>query len=392
MIQLLRGIGRDTRWVLVSYVLWGIGEGSWMFIQTLYVKSLGATPDEAGIVVGMWGLGRFLCVLPAGILADRWSARKLMLPGWYLGVVGVVIIALAPDWRWSAPGFLVYGFSAAAIPVTNLYLTQAIKHDPTHRPDLPIQASLTILWAAYSLGLVITPAVGGWMGDQLGLRSVFLFSVFWFALSAVAISRTRSYPSPVRPPRGHHYAGMLRQHHVVVTFAVLTIGFVAVLIGQPFLSQYLEEEHHFSRTSIGTFGSLNALGTMVFSLLVGRLTAWRGFFACLGLVMIAFTLLLLSGSPAVVVMAVFLVGAHYTTRPLAVSVISRYVAEHQRGMAYALVDTLAGLAILNSTTLAGTLYDQTRGGPFIVGIALIVGISICAVMLRSYYAHYHILD
>ena len=87
---------------------------------------------------------------------------------------------------------MVYGISAIAIPVTNLYITQAIDHDPTRRPDLPIQTSLTLMWAAYSLGLVITPAIGGWIGDHVGLRTVFLLSAFWFVLSTFAISRTHA--------------------------------------------------------------------------------------------------------------------------------------------------------------------------------------------------------
>ena len=147
MLTLWHDIGRNTRWVMWSYMLWGIGEGLWMFIQPLYVKSLGATPAQTGFVIGMWGLARLLFIMPAGILADRLGARRLMLPGWYLGLVGVVIIALAPDWRWAAPGFLVYGISSTAIPVTNVYLTQSVRHDPTRNPLLPIQASLTLLCA-----------------------------------------------------------------------------------------------------------------------------------------------------------------------------------------------------------------------------------------------------
>jgi MFS family permease len=381
MVQLWRDIGRDTRLVLISYVLWGIGEGLWMFIQPLYVKSLGATPDQTGLVIGMWGLGRLLFVLPAGILADRWSVRKLLLPGWYLGLTGILIIALAPNWQWAAPGFLVYGFSAIAIPITNLYVTQAIRHDPTRRSDLPIQSSLTMMWAAYSLGLVSTPAVGGWIGDQVGLRAVYLFSAFWFLLSAAVITRTSVYPKPEQPAHGYHYRDMLRQRRIVIAFGLLAAGFIAVLIGQPLSSQYLEDVHHFSRTTIGTLGSLSALGTVIFSLLLGRLAAWRGFFTALCLVATSFTLLRVGESSAIVMVGVFLLGAHYASRPMATSAISTYVAEHQRGMAYALVDMLAGLATLIGTNAAGRLYDHNPAWPFMVGIIGIAGVVALGVPL-----------
>ncbi len=381
MRTLWRDIGRDTRWVMISYMLWGIGEGLWMFIQPLYVKSLGATPSQTGFVIGMWGLARLLFILPAGILADRIGSRRMLLPGWYLGLTGVLIIALAPDWRWAAPGFLVYGMSAIAIPVTNLYLAQAARHDPTRRPDLPIQTSLTLLWAAYSAGLVITPTIGGWIGDHAGLRAVYLFSIVWFSFSTLAIRRTAIYPVPVRPQHGYDYRRVLTTPPVIVAFSLLTLGFVAVLTGQTLSSQFLEEVRHFSRTTIGAFGSISALGTTVFSIVLGRLAAWRGFYATLLLVMLAFALLLISGAAPVVVVATFMLGAYYTTRPLAVSVISGMVAEHQRGMAYALVDMLAGLATVIGTNLAGTLYGSNAEWPFMTGIAGIAGVMGLGVLL-----------
>ncbi|MBI5960255.1 MAG: MFS transporter [Chloroflexi bacterium] len=383
MRQLWSDLGRDTRWVLWSYMLWGIGEGLWMFIQPLYVKSLGATPSQTGFVIGMWGLARLLFILPAGLLGDHLPARRLMLPGWALGLLGVLIIALAPDWRWAAPGFLVYGMSSIAIPISNLYLSQAIRHDPTRRPDLPIQTSLTMLWASYAAGIVITPSIGGWLGDQMGLRAVFLISIPWFVLSTFAIFRTQSYPAPERPEHGSDYRGQFLQKNVIVAFAILTLGFVAVLVGQTLASQFLEEVYHFSRTSIGVFGSLTALGTMITSVVLGRLSAWRGFYACLGLAGISFALLLITGSAPVVVIATFLLGAYYTTRPFATSVISQYVAEHQRGMAFALVDTLAGLGAVIGMNLSGVLYDQQPRWPLWAGIiGIAVGVLLGVLLLR----------
>ncbi|MCD4686984.1 MAG: MFS transporter [Anaerolineae bacterium] len=381
MLQLWRDVGRDTRLIMISYFLWGIGEGLWMFIQPLYVKSLGASPDQTGFVIGMWGWGRLLFILPVGILADRFGARKLMLPGWFIGFIGVLLITLAPDWRWAAPGFLVYGISASAIPISNLYITQAARHDPTRRPDLPASAAFTLLWAAYSLGIVVTPAIGGWLGDIAGLRTVYATSLFWFTASAVVIMRTRRYPVAARPAQGYDYGGLLRQYYVITAFALLTFGLVGVLVGQTLSSQYLEEVRGLSRTTIGVLGSINALGTVTFSLLLGRLIAWRGFYAALWLVLASFALFLFTGSPAMMVIAVFLLGAHYAARPLATAVIAPLVPEHQRGLAFALVDTLAGLATIIGTNAAGVLYTGNPGWPFVAGIVGIVTITVIGVWL-----------
>lgn len=381
MLRLWHQVGRDTRWVMISYLLWGVGEGLWMYIQPLYVRSLGATPAETGLTLSMWGLARLLFILPVGILADRASARRVMLPGWYLGLMGVLILAVAPDWRWAAPGFLIYGASSVAIPVTNLYLAQAAQHDPTRAPDLPLQASFALLWTAYSVGLVVSPAVGGAIGDALSLRAVFLISSVWFALSTWSIHRVRAYPVPQRPAHGYDYRGMVRRAPVVLALGVLTFGFLAVLTGQPLSAQYLEEVRGFSRSAIGVFGSLNALGTAVFSLVLARFSSWRAFFASLLLVMVSFGLLLWSGASPVVAVAYFMLGAYYTTRPLAVAAISERVAEHQRGMAYALVDTLAGLAAVSGTSIAGLLYTRDPGWPFAAGIGGVIAVVVVGGLL-----------
>ena len=383
MVQRWHALGRDTRWVMIAYGLWGVGEGLWMFLQPLYLESLGATSTQTGSTLGMWGMGRLLFILPSSILADRIGARRLMLPGWYIGLAGVAIIALAPNWHWAALGFLVYGMSAIAIPITNLYLTQAIHHDPTRQPDLPLQTALTMNWATYSLGLVVSPIIGGWIGDTISLRAVFMLSVFWFVLSTAAITRTAPYPVPQRPAQGHAYSSLLRQRHVTLAFAVIMVGFSAVLIGQPLSSQYLEDVRGLSNTIIGALGSVNALGTAFFSVALGRMTALRGFYVNLLLVMVAFALFMISGAWPVIVAAMFLLGAHYTTRPFAASVVSERVSEHHHGMAYALVEMLAGLATVVGTNAAGVLYGGNPTWPFWAGIGgVLLAVMLGALLLQ----------
>jgi MFS family permease len=97
--------------------------------------------------------------------------------------------------------------------------------------------------------------------------------------------------------------------------------------------------------------------------------------------MASFGLLLISGAWPVVAVAAMLLGAYYTTRPMAVSAISAYVSEHQRGVAYALVDTLAGLAAVLGTNLAGVLYTSDAGWPFVAGIACGVGTLVLGLVL-----------
>jgi MFS family permease len=58
-------------------------------------------------------------------------------------------------------------------------------------------------------------------------------------------------------------------------------------------------------------------------------------------------------------------------------VISTYVPHHQHGVAFALVDTLAGLATLIGTNVAGALYEVDPGWPFGAGM---IGIGVVALL------------
>ncbi len=382
MRQLWRDLGRDTRLMMLSYLLWGVAEGLWMFLLPLYMKFLGATPDQTGLVIGLWGAGRLLVILPAGWLADRLGARRVLLPGWYAGLLGVLGLALAPNWRWAVPAMWMYGASAAVIPVANAYLVQAAKHDPTRLPTLSVSTSLTLLWASYTAGVVLTPSLGGWLGDQLGLRAVYGISTGWLVLSTLAVMATHHYPTPTMPLGGYAPHKMLRRPSVLTTLGILTLGSTALLIGQPLSSQYLEEVRGYSHTAIGVLGSLNALGTTVFSVLLGRIHPWRGFYWGLALAGASFVLFVSSGALGVVVLAVFLLGAHYATRPLASAIIEPLVEEHQRGMAFALVEMLVGLAATGGPFAAGYLYTYDPRSPFVVGALGVLAVMGLAALVQ----------
>jgi predicted MFS family arabinose efflux permease len=366
-----------------AYMLWGVGEGLWLFIQPLYLESLGASPSQSGFILGLLGSARVFFVLPVGLLADRLPARKLLIPGWFLGVLGTLLLALAPSWQWTAPGYFIYGLSSVSIPITNVYLAQAIQHDPSRRPDLPLRASFSLLWAAYSIGLVVSPSIGGWIGDQSGLRLVFWISLGWFSLSTWAIYQTHDYPKPERPPQGYDYRGLLTNGAVLMPFGIMLFAFVMVYIGNTLSPRFLDEQRGFATQWIGFFGSVGALGTSILSLTLSRLSSWRGFFASLLLVLLAFVLLFVSGLWIVVALAYFGFGAFNVARSMIVSILSERVAEHQRGTAYAMADTLAGLAAVLGSNLAGRLYATKPELPYltaITGIGTVLFISL--ILLR----------
>ena len=62
---------KDFILVTVSLIIWGMGEGTFMYFQPLYLQELGASPLVIGSILGGVGLAMTLFHIPAGFRSDR---------------------------------------------------------------------------------------------------------------------------------------------------------------------------------------------------------------------------------------------------------------------------------------------------------------------------------
>jgi DHA1 family tetracycline resistance protein-like MFS transporter len=92
-----------------------------------------------------------------GALSDRFGRRRVILIS-NLGLgLDYVLMALAPDLAWLFIGRLLSGATAATIPTASAYIADVTP--PEHRA-----ARFGLLSAAFGLGFVVGPALGGWLG------------------------------------------------------------------------------------------------------------------------------------------------------------------------------------------------------------------------------------
>lgn len=107
---------------MLSMVLSGSGEGTWFYIQPLYVKSLGANSLQIGLVLSLAPVAMVFGFIPVGILADRYGRKKTLLGDRVAGTLAVLILAAAGDWRQSILGFLLHYSSACCLPAIHAYV------------------------------------------------------------------------------------------------------------------------------------------------------------------------------------------------------------------------------------------------------------------------------
>ncbi len=391
----LRITGRASRRMALVLFLWGIGEGLWLYIRPVYVTQLGGTPAQAGQVLGVAGLAPVILMLPAGRLIDRIGPRRLMIVSWWIGTTATVILALATTWKWLIPGFFLYSVSMVAIPAVNAYVGIDARQQADGRDvSRVMQSTISAVFAAYFAGTIVSPMIGGWLGEHFGLRTVFWVSVGWFVLSTLTIQgapdlRNPSFAETERPetwqqsvPWWKFSAAQLR------IFGMLLLLFFFMSVGYTLVPNYLEEVRQLPIGIIGSLGAATALGGVVWLLLLGGRQSRTALAIASGLLALAVGSLLIVPSDArqlpAMIAVYFLLGIMLTVRTLSLGVVAEHAPVEQHGTSFGMIETLFGVGAFLGPWVAGMLFSQSPGLPFIVSLVALIPLSVLSWMtLRS---------
>jgi DHA1 family tetracycline resistance protein-like MFS transporter len=372
-------LNRDNRLMMLALFLWASGEGLFTYIQPIYIQQLGANPVQIGTVLSLAGLAMTAAFLPGGILSDRIPRKIILLSGWALGIVGVLTMASAHDWRTFIPGIMLYSFSAFCVPAVSATVADSAG-------GVPLSRVLTLVYAGYSAGSIISPAVGGWLAQVTNMRTVYLVAAACYAVSMVVILMLKPQPVQTR-------AWQKPSVHVVRSNGLLALiafaMFLPLYIGIPLAPNFMRNVAGWPVDRIGLLGSLYALGLTVLSPALGRLSArhpTRGLlvgqvsvWASLGLLFIS-----VQGLPAIAFAAFFLRGGYGACRSLAGAQIAGHVPAENRGTAFGLAETSVSSAQMVAPYLAGWLYDVLPAGPIFAGLTLIpVGLLLTPMLGRQ---------
>ncbi len=383
-------MSRDIKLITFALFLWGSGEGLFLYILPLYMQQLGAAPAEVGSVLGLAAFLTACSFILGGVLADRFDAKKVMIWGWALGGASALGMGLAPSWPWLVPGVLLYNVSAYCIPAINTYIAEA-------SGDIPLEHTITVTFAGYAAGSIVSPFVGGRLSARIGAAPLFVIGAAFFALSFFIARRASSHAPHLNYAKQRSQPlrrQMARLRPLAPLYLRLFIVFFAAVIGMILPANFLGA----LGWDIGDINSLggtaSAIGAMILSLALGRLAAGRrrrGLLA--GQMLVLLSMMLFIGSTAsrrvLPVAGYFLLGAVPTLRELANAQVAGQVSDEARGTALGMNETVFALARSAAAFLAGVLFTLAPRAPFIASIALIpIGMIVIA-RLRPAPAHEH---
>ncbi len=353
----------SLRWLGAALFTWGIGESMFLIFQPIYLQQLGANPIQIGVILGVWGAMMTLAHIPAGHLSDRIGRRPMLIAGWIIGILATLLMALASSLPLFVTGVFLYGVTAFVASPLDSYTTAA-------RGDWSVARAITFASTTFNAGAVLGPAVGGWIGDHYGLRTVYFISTGVFLLSTILIqfisAQARDHHDPDNPPpsllSNRRYLGFL-----AVYFAVA----FATYLPQPFTPNFLKNQRGMSLSVIGDLGSVGYFGNAALNFLLGQLEARLGFM--LGQVGVAIYALLLWQTTGLgwFALGYFLLGGFRALRGLGVAQVRPFVHESQMGLAYGIAEMFGSATVLLAPPLAGFLYSRDPALIYPVSLALI---------------------
>ena len=347
--------------VTVSLFFWGIGEGMFLLFQPIYLQKLGANPVAIGAILGGMGLMTTISQIPSGYISDRFGTRPIMWVSWILGTMAAWLMALAGSLEFFIVGLLLFGLTGSVMAPMNAYITDM-------RGDWSAERALTFTVAAYHLGTVVGPTLGGFLGEQFDLKILYLIAAIFFVISTLSvlfIKRTNV--------EYHHDPGQSATVFHNKRFMLISIlGFLALffmIFTQSFTPVFLEDFRKLNLQQIGYLGTIGSLGNVLLALLIGNYSARKGYLIGFPLVFL-FPLLILFGKDfPLYAIAYFFFGGYRLSRSMLLAFSRHFIKSRDTGLAYGVIETANGAAMILAPLICGLIYNQNPQWVFIIAMA-----------------------
>jgi MFS family permease len=200
-----------------------LGFGIIVPVTPIYARSFGVSEAAIGLVVAVYGLGRFLFSAPVGQAADRFGRKRTIFVGTLLTCAGSLLCGLATDFTQ----LLLFRFIAGIGSTTVITGTQIVVADVATRENRGRMMSTYQGFFSFAVG--VGPSIGGLVAVLAGPRApFFVFAVLTLVAGGIALiqlpeTRVIAEPRPTAAtdPSSPANRGVIRQ-------LLTNVGFLSV--------------------------------------------------------------------------------------------------------------------------------------------------------------------
>ncbi len=358
-------MNRNLLFITFALLLWGFGEGMFFNFVPIYLDNqFLLSKSQIGLVLGVFGFSMALTHIPAGRLADRFGRRPLLITAWLVGLTATVLMGFGSALPLFLTGLFLYGLTAFVSSPLSSYVTAA-------RGKWPVATALSLTTVAFSAGMTFGPVTGGWIGEQLGMRTTFLVAAALFVVSTLFISLVAAQPidhhDPSAPPLG------LRKNRRLIGFlGVMAFAVFAMYLAVPLTPNFLESVRNLSLTQTGLVFTAGALGNASMALLLSRANPRYGFLVAQALVALFAVSIWQGTGLSAFALGYFLLGGFRAARPMAMAQARDLVHDSQMGLTYGTMETVNAIVFILTPPLAGLLFDWNPAFIYPLSIGLIL--------------------
>jgi DHA1 family tetracycline resistance protein-like MFS transporter len=341
----------------------------------------------SGVFSFSWAAMQFVFSPVLGALSDRYGRRPVVLLS-NLGLgLDYVLMALAPTLGWLFVGRLVSGITAASFSTASAYIADVT-------PQEKRAARFGMLGAAFGLGFIVGPAVGGLLG-QVSLRLP-----FWVAAGLSLANAAYGYfilPESLPPERRSQVAWqranplgslkLLRSHTGLLGLAAAAfLYFVAHDALPSMFVLYTDYRYQWSERTVGmALAAVGVCTTIVSATLVGpavaRLGERRALLLGLTFGLTGFLIYALAPTGMMFLVGIPLVSLWGLAGPSMQSLMSRRVGASAQGQLQGVLSSMRGISgmvgpLIFTQTFAAAIAEQGAlhlpGAPYMLASALLL--------------------
>lgn len=370
---------RDLRLIFSCNLAGSFGDGLYAYLLPVYMtQTLGANSVEVGILYAVMSLFAASTLFMAGVLADKYDRKKIMIAGWVAWLPAPLIFAFAGNWLQMLPGMIMWGFWLGGPTNTAYVIATADRNKLT--------LTFTTISAAWSFGYIFSPAIGGYLAGIIGMRNVFFLACLLYGVACLFLSFIRSQratrPMPSQQTGQYSFFQLLKTRRLLAFSMLFGSMMFVLMMFRPFVPKFVTDIYHYGDFEIGILGSIAFASSAVLGILLGRLgdktkksyaVSVSMIFCCVALVILS-----LFGSFSVLIVAFFLLGGSYVGWSLLSAIVGPLAPEACRARWISVPQTVSMFSSILAPYVGGVLYAYSPWYPFIIAIVATASLALVA--------------
>jgi len=367
-----------------------------MLVQNFEGGNTARAAEIYGVFGTVWAMMQFLASPILGSLSDRFGRRAVILISCFGLGADYIVMAVAPTVGWLLIGRVLSGVCAATFATATAYIADTTPLDKR-------AGSYGMMSAAFGLGFVLGPAIGGWLG-AIGPRLPFwvaaafslanaMYGLFVLPESLPPERRSRQFVWHTANPIGS--IGMLRANAEL--FGLAAVSFLMNIAHEALPTVFVLYAAYRFQWSMRTMGTALAgigvcsavVGAVLVQPLVERLGERRVMAIGLLFGVAGFALYGLAATSIWFALAIPLTGMWGLAGPPMQSLTTRCVGESEQGQLQGALGSLRGIAFMIGPILFTTVFAafldrgafhnwNLPGAPFVLGSVLLAASAFVA--------------